>query len=142
MEKDIAKDVNKNPKRFWKNANSKRKTKSGISELKYKLGHEKITTKEDKNMTEILAEFFSSVITIEPKGEIPVLNPKDIQFKCEDIEIKEKNMLELLFNVNPPKSPGADGIHPKALKEFAEILTNPLTIIFNTSIQTDIAQSL
>ena len=30
-----------------------------------------------------------------------------------------------------------DGIHEKALKELAEILANPLTIIFNTSIQTD-----
>ena len=38
MEEDIAKDVKNNPKPFWKNANSKRKTKSGISELKYKLG--------------------------------------------------------------------------------------------------------
>jgi hypothetical protein len=34
MERDIARDVKKNPKKFWKYANSKRKTKSGISELK------------------------------------------------------------------------------------------------------------
>ena len=47
MEKDIAKDVKKNPKRFWKYASSKRKTKSEISELKYKLGNEVITTKGD-----------------------------------------------------------------------------------------------
>ena len=30
VEKDIAKDVKNNPKRFWKYANSKRKSKSGI----------------------------------------------------------------------------------------------------------------
>ena len=81
MEKDIAKDVKNNPKRFWKYANSKSKTKSGISELKYKLGKEIITTKGDMDKTEILAEFSSSVFTIELKGEIPVLNPKDINVR-------------------------------------------------------------
>ena len=35
-------------KRFWKYANFKKKTKSGISKLKYKLGNEIITTKEKR----------------------------------------------------------------------------------------------
>ena len=34
MERDIARDVKKNPKKFSKYANSKRKKKSEISELK------------------------------------------------------------------------------------------------------------
>ena len=42
-------------------------------------------------------------------------------------------MLYLLLFV---KSHRPNGIHPKALKELAEILAKPLTIIFNTSIQT------
>ena len=44
-------------------------------------------------------------------------------------------MLGLLLNVNPTKSPGPDGIHPTALKELAEILAKPQTIIFSASIQ-------
>ena len=36
MEKDIAKNAKTNPKKFWQYANSKRKPKSGIAELKYK----------------------------------------------------------------------------------------------------------
>ena len=105
--------LKKNPKRFWKYANSKTKAKSGISEWKYKLGNEIITTKGDKDKAEALAEFFSSVFTIEPNGGIPILNHKDIIFKCEDIKIKKKEVLDLLLNVNPNKSPGPDGIHPK-----------------------------
>ena len=105
MEKEIAKDVKNNLKMFWKYNNYKRKTKSGISELKYKLGNEIITTKKNKDKADLLAEFFSSVFTIEPKGEISILNPKDIKFKCEDIEIKEKEVLDLLFNVTSTKSP-------------------------------------
>ena len=63
-------------------------------ELKYKLGNKIITTKADKDKSEILAEFFSSVFTIEPKEGIPILNHKDITFKCEDIKIKEKEVLD------------------------------------------------
>ena len=36
MGKEIAKNVKSNPKMFWKYANSKRKTNTGISELKFK----------------------------------------------------------------------------------------------------------
>ena len=111
-------------------------------ELKYKLGNEIITTKGDKGKAEVLAEFFSSAFTTEPKGGIPILNPKDITFKYEDIKIKEKEVLDLLLNVNPNKLLGPDGIHPKALYELAEILAEPLAIIFNTSIQTGIVPDL
>jgi hypothetical protein len=34
MEKEIAENAKINPKKFWQYANSKRKTKSGIGELK------------------------------------------------------------------------------------------------------------
>lgn len=53
-----------------------------------------------------------------------------------DIKIKEKEVLDLLLDVNPTKLPGPDRIHQKALKELAAILGKPLIIIFNTSIQT------
>jgi hypothetical protein len=36
MEKEIAQNAKSNPKIFWKYANSKRKTNTGISELKSK----------------------------------------------------------------------------------------------------------
>jgi hypothetical protein len=66
MEKEIAKNAKSNPKIVWKYANSKRKTNTGISELKFKSeeGEERKTT-TDKEKAEVLASFFSSVFTIE-----------------------------------------------------------------------------
>jgi chromatin remodeling complex protein RSC6 len=58
MERDIARDVKKNPKKFWKYANSKRKTKSGISELKTNTENGVKITENDRDKAEVLAEFY------------------------------------------------------------------------------------
>ena len=72
-----------------------------MSELKYKLGNEVITTKGDNDKAEVLAEFFSSVFTIEPKEGIPIVHHKDITFKCQDIKIKEKEVLDFVTQCKP-----------------------------------------
>jgi hypothetical protein len=53
-------------------------------------------------------EFFSSVFTKEPEGEIPNLQPKETKFRCAEHQIEEKEVLKLLLDINPIKSPGPD----------------------------------
>jgi hypothetical protein len=135
MEKEIAKNAKKNPKKFWQYANSKRKTKSGISELKYKKENgEDNKTSTDKEKAEVLAIFFSSVFTNEPDGEIPNIEPITIEHDCLEIFFQEKEVMKLLQDLNVNKSPCPDGLHPKMLKELSEALVKPLTIIYNTSL--------
>jgi hypothetical protein len=92
MEKEIAKNAKKkNPKKFWQYANSKRKTKSGISELKYKKENgEENKTSTDKEKAEVLANFFSSVFTNEPDGEIPNIEPITIEHDCLEKSFKKR----------------------------------------------------
>ena len=95
MEKEIAKNVKSNPKMFWKYANSKRKTNTGISELKFKTeeGEERKTT-TDKEKAEVLANFFSSVFTIEPEGELPLIHPIEVKQECIEKTFKESEILK------------------------------------------------
>ena len=142
MKKDIVRDVKKNPKKFWKYANSKRKTKSAISELNRNTENGVKITENDTDKAEVLAELFSSVFTKEPEGYIPNLQPKETKYRCAEHQIEEKEFLKLLLDINPNKSPGPDEIHPKALKETAAILAKLLTTICNASLQSGIVLDL
>ncbi|KAF2349643.1 Reverse transcriptase domain, partial [Trinorchestia longiramus] len=63
----------------------------------------------------------------------PVLNTQDILsdgvFTVEEVE-------EELSIFNPYKSTGPDGLGPRILKETAEVISEPLTNIFNRSLET------
>ena len=48
---------------------------------------------------DVLAEFFSSVFSKEPEGEIPNLQPKETKFRCAEHQIEEKEVLKLLSGV-------------------------------------------
>ncbi len=137
MEKDIAKNSKETPKRFWQYANSKRKTRSGISELRYKNedGVDDIT-KGDREKAEVLAEFFTSVFTNEPDGELPHIEGIHVEIPFADKNINEDAILKLLKELNQNKSAGPDELHPKSLLELRLSLAKPLAIIYNTSLMT------
>ncbi len=85
-----------NPKRFWKYANSKRKTKTGISDLKYNNDSGVKLTSNDKEKADVLADFFSSVFTNEPQGEIPELASIPLQHKFVNRSFNEEDITKLL----------------------------------------------
>ena len=115
MEKEIAENAKVNPKKFWQYTNSKRKTKSGIGELKTTNSNGEVeTAKTDKEKAEVLANFYSSVFTREHGGDIPQLETCQIQYPFTESKFEESEVRKLLLGINPNKSPGPDGLHPKA----------------------------
>jgi hypothetical protein len=134
LEDNICSDIESNPKKFWKYSQSKCRTSERIPELKCPNGQ---TASTDKEKSEALSGFFTSVFTIEPEGPLPRF---DIQQRehviSEDIEITQESVHKLLRDLNPNKSPGPDQIHPRILKECARELSQPLVELFNLSLTT------
>ena len=132
-EKGIVKSSKSNPKIFWKYVNSKRKTSSGIGELHIQKDCSIFVADTDADKAEVLSDFFSSVFTREPNGDIPSLNKRSFVSESSDGYFDRETVRRLLVNINISKSQGPDQLHPKLLYELSSIICEPLSIVFNKS---------
>ncbi|KAF2366666.1 Reverse transcriptase domain [Trinorchestia longiramus] len=131
----VAAQAKTNPKSFYKYVNDRRLKRDTIGPL---IDSEGSTQTNNKSKAKILNTYFTSVFTHEDLTEIPqphVLNTQEILsdgvFTVEEVE-------EQLSILNPYKSTGPDGLGPWILKETAEVISEPLTNIFNRSLETGI----
>ena len=131
FEKRLAGDIKLNPKSFWKYVRTKTKVKAGISDLEKDDGSFAHT---DKDKADVLNVFFSSVFTKEDMSDIPVPEQKYDGDMLEELQISDEEVIEKLINLNPSKSPGPDGFHPRVMKETADIVGHPLALIFTKSL--------
>ena len=138
IERNIAKNAKTNPKAFYQYSQSKLKTRTSIPDL-LKPGTEKKPEyiSDDRGKAEVYLDYFTSVFTEEPSSdEMPFFAERDYDSPLENIEITSDIVLEKLEKLKKNKSPGPDKIHPRVLSEVAGIMSIPLSIIFQTSIDT------
>lgn len=135
-EKDLSKQAKQNPKVIWSYVKSKLKTRVGIGDLHTDPENTKSPkTSSDEEKANILANFFSSVFTNEPDGDIPKLPSKNLKSQMPKLSITTKTITSLLGNLKIDKSPGLDELHPRLLKELSSSLAIPLKLIFEASLE-------
>ena len=134
-EKIISMDVKKNPKAFWKYISVKTKTRSGITVLHCDPNDESSRlTNNDSHKANLLNEYFASVFTNEPHGNIPILETRT-EKEMEYNIISDDEIALLLKNMDGNKSPSPDGYHPCFIKELADFIIEPIGIIFRNSME-------
>ena len=131
FEKKLAEEIKENPKSFWKYVHSKTKVRQGVNDLTRDDGSVAHT---DEEKAEELNKFFCSVFTIENDASTPEPEIKHDGTKLVSVTVTEDDVQKKLSKLNPSKSPGPDGLHPRVLKEVAEEITTPLTLVFNKSL--------
>ena len=133
-ERDLAKRAKKNTKEVFRYINSKAKTKVGITQLHTDPNDDKSeVTDNNKEMAEIMADYYVTVFTREPDGIIPKLDDKDIYHDMEDVIINRDKICKVINKLKVNKSPGPDGFHPRMIKELVNSIVTPIEIIFTKS---------
>ncbi|KAF1595969.1 UNVERIFIED_CONTAM: hypothetical protein FQV16_0016447, partial [Eudyptes robustus] len=121
LECNLAAVVRDNKKCFYKYINDKKRAKENLHPLLDAGGN--IVT-EDEEKAEALNAFFASVFNSKTSCSLGTQPP--------DLESREV-VSDLLHHLDIHKSMGLDGIHPRVLRELVEVLTKPLSIIYQQS---------
>ena len=132
FEKSIAAESKLAPKKFWSYVKSRTKTRCKIPSLKRKNGSLAVSATE---RAEALNEFFATTFTVEDTSTIPDTDGE--QFTGDHLntfQITPAKVLTKLRDLNPGKTPGLDGWHPLFLKNVADLIAEPLAILYQKSL--------
>ena len=135
---------------MYRYVNSKKGNRTPISRLKRRNGS---VTENDQETAEELNNFFQSVFVREDDADILAFNdfarlcfdadveePFEFMGRCSEqllsmVQLDREKVIKALKNLDPNKTPGPDGLHPRVLMEVAEQIGDPVLKIYRESIQ-------
>lgn len=130
-EKKISAQARHNKRAFFKYVNSRLTVRPEITAMKTRDGQ---LVEEDKEIAEVIVEYFSTVYTTHRGEEMPEMEPMTNEI-IERLIITPELVERKLEKLNINKSCGPDGIHPHVLQKTAKAMSKPLAMIFQKSLE-------
>ena len=131
---NILKDKNyTKPKKWWQIAKSVLKKTKESSYPPLKVNDEDIT--DNKEKAEKFNEFFSTYSNIDTSAATLPAYTDHIEHSLSQIHITERDISDLIKNIDVSKATGPDLISPRMLKQAGDAIVPSLTKLFNLSLQ-------
>uniref|UniRef100_A0A670I6Y3 Reverse transcriptase domain-containing protein n=1 Tax=Podarcis muralis TaxID=64176 RepID=A0A670I6Y3_PODMU len=129
----LAREVKSNKKGFYGYVRSKRKNKETVGSLR---GEDGEMQTGDTERAELLNAFFASVFSDKENNARPEEFGANDSAEETQPRITKEIVQEYLASLDVFKSPGPDELHPRVLKELADVISEPLAVIFENSWRT------
>ena len=130
---NLSKEIKNNPKRFYSYVNSKKVVRESVSSIEKSDGS---ITGDPNEIAEALNDHFTSVFTVHRRDTVPIEKNNEIsndETVIPELEINESDIVEALSRIKPNKSSGPDGIQARVVLALKDVLVQPLSLIFNKS---------
>ena len=133
FEAKLAKECKSNAKGVWNYVKKQRKCGNAMPDLKREDG---TYTSNDEEAADTLSEQYLKTFTKEDTTNIPDIESKPLQTdSLKTYNINRERVLKVIHSLKINKSPGIDGIHPRVIKEIADIISHPITMIYKRSVE-------
>ncbi|GAB0190300.1 mitochondrial enolase superfamily member 1 [Grus japonensis] len=129
IEINLSRNVKDNKKSFYRYVSDKRRTRENVGPLRNEMGD---LVTQDMEKAEVLNDFFASVFTgkcLSHTAQVTEGKGRDWE-NAEPPTVGEDQVREYLRNLKVHKSMGPDELHLWVLRELADEVARPLTIIF------------
>jgi Reverse transcriptase (RNA-dependent DNA polymerase) len=121
-----------NKKRFFAYIKRRTKCRPGVGPLKDTRGK---IVQEDGEVAELLNRFFSSVFTREDTANIPDPEPTGCREETSGVKITAKKVKAKIRKLRADGAAGPDKMGPFLLKQLADEIAWPLSIVMRTSLR-------